>query len=67
MPRLTLLLNAAGMGQVLLDGIPLETSAVAVTSEAGEPTEVTLVFPACELDIQIDVDEAHLHRARKQS
>lgn len=66
MPRFTLRLNASGCGQVLLDGQPLETVAVAVTSEAGEPTEVTVVFPAYELDVEVDVDREHLHLARKQ-
>lgn len=66
MARLTLRLDASGHGQVLLDGQPMETTAVAVTSEAGEPTEVTLVLPPSELDIEVEVDEEHLHTVRRQ-
>ncbi len=65
MAKVTLRLGAGGYGTVLLDGRPIETAAVAITSEAGEPTEVTLVLPHSELDIEVEVDDVHLHQVRK--
>lgn len=59
-------MNEAGLGQVLLDGQPLETVAVSFSSEAGEPTEVTLVVPAI-VDINTEVDNGHLVHARRQA
>lgn len=66
MAKVTLRLGAGGYGTVLIDGQPIDTVAVAITTEAGEPTEVTLVLPASELDIEVEVDDVHLHTVRKQ-
>lgn len=66
MSKVTLRLGAGGFGDVLIDGKPIQTVAVGITSEAGEPTEVTLVLPPAELDIEVEVDEAHLFITKKQ-
>lgn len=65
MPRVTLRLSEGGFGTVLLDGKPLDTTAVAITSEAGEPTEVTVVLAPCEVDVEVDTDLDHMHLVRK--
>jgi hypothetical protein len=67
MRRVTIRLNAIGLGEVLLDGQPIETTALSVTSEVGEATEVTLVLPASEVELETYVEPENLWMVSRQS
>jgi hypothetical protein len=55
-PTLTLHLNAAGMGEVLLDGKEIPVRAVTVEARLGEATIAILEFVGVNVDVDAPVD-----------
>jgi hypothetical protein len=58
-------LREDGVGYVTLDGFDVETVAFAVTAEAGEAAEVTLVLRPIELELDIETPGKLLTMVRK--
>lgn len=58
--KVTVRCDAAGQGEVLVDGEPLPVTAITVRCAVQEPTSVTIVMPASEVDLEVEVDEDSL-------
>lgn len=68
MPKVSIKVNESGMGEVLLDGalIP-NVVAVGFNSDAGTPTELTLVMAPVEIELDARIEIERVFAARRQA
>ncbi len=64
--RFSFSINGSGHGEVLMDGKPVNVTAIEVRAAAGEATRVVLTFNGVDIDTDVEAELMKHHAASEE-